>query len=233
MRRLLAGLLLVATGLMASPSAVPVYDGIGAPDEPYRYAGSPAAPAPVRVTVAAPGGRSAALRLAGPEKGPQVLVDVAAGAFRTTATTVTLTATALPGDGQRVPQGTIDGNVYRLVADTGARLDPDAAKGILFLRAAVMTSPSPVLVHRLRPQDPWRSVRTGLAGRDVLSTPLRALGDYAVVRLPGSAPLAEGSGLSPWRVGLVSGGLLLLVLVTVLVLRRRPDPSDERSVTNP
>jgi len=226
-RRLLAAVLVVFLGALASPAVVPVYDGVGNPDEPYRYAGTPEAPPPVGVTVPVTRDGSAPIRLASAEKGPQVLVDLAAGAFATTAPSVTLTATPLPGDGQPAPQGTVDGNVYRLAASAGAVLQPEQAQGFLFLRAAVMTEPDPVVVHRLRPSDPWQQVRTTRTGRDVLSTPLRALGDYAVVDLPGAVPLEDAAGLSTTRVVLLAGGLLVLVGVTVLVLRRRaPGPSD-------
>jgi len=239
-RRLVAAVLLVSAGALASPSVVPVYDGVGNPDEPYRYAGTPQAPPPVAVTVPVSNGSSAPVRLASAEKGPQVLVDLAGGAFAATSSTVTLTAVPLPGDGERAPQGTLDGNVYRLTASPGAVLQPDEAYGFLFLRAAVMTEPDPVLVHRLRPTDPWREVRTTRTGRDVLSTPFRALGDYAVADRPGSVPLEDAAGLSATRVALVVGGLLVLVLLAVVVLRRRPegqsdDPqgqSGERVVTN-
>lgn len=233
MRRLLAAVLLVGAGALASPTVVPVYDGVGNPDEPYRYADTPQAPPPVSVTVPVGNGSSAPVRLASAEKGPQVLVDLARGAFTATSPTVTLTAVPLPGDGQRAPQGTLDGNVYRLTASPGAVLQPDTANGFLFLRSAVMTKPDPVLVHRLRPADPWRTLPTTRTGRDVLSTPFRALGDYAVVDRPGSVPLSDAAGLSATRVALVVGGLVLLVLLAVLVLRRRPEgQSGERDVTN-
>lgn len=233
MRRLLAAVLLVGAGALASPSVVPVYDGVGNPDEPYRYVETPKAPPPVSVTVPVRSGSSAPLRLASAEKGPQVLVDLAAGAFTSTAATVTLTASPLPGDGRRTPQGTIDGNVYRVSASAGAVLQPEAANGFLFLRAAVMTEPDPVLVHRLRPTDPWREVRTTRTGRDVLSTPFRSLGDYAVVDRPGAVPLEDAAGLSATRVAVLVGGLVALVLLAGVVLRRRPEgQSGERAVTN-
>ena len=37
MRRRLAALAVVTLGRAASPGAVPVYDGVGVPDDPYRY----------------------------------------------------------------------------------------------------------------------------------------------------------------------------------------------------
>jgi hypothetical protein len=118
--------------------------------------------------------------------------------------------------------------LYRVTVTPGATLLPAASQGYLFLRAAVMTKPDPVLVHRTTPTDPWVAVPTSRAGRDVLSTPLAALGDYAVVRLPGAKPLAS-AGLSIVRVLLIGGGILVLLTITVLVLRRpqvEPDPTD-------
>lgn len=219
MRRLAAALLLVTVGWMASPSAVPVYDGVGQPDEPYRYAGRAGAPVAVSATASVHGGASGSVQLRSPELGPQVLVDLAAGAFRATTPSVTLTATPLPGDGDRVPQGAIDGNVYRIAAGPGATLRPDVAQGFLFLRAAVMTRPDPVVVHRSIATDPWVTVKTVKTGRDVLSVPFRQLGDYAVVTLPGSTPLAAG-GLGLTRLLLLGGGAVVLLAITVLVLRR-------------
>lgn len=233
MRRLLVALLLVTAGALASPAVVPVYDGVGQPDEPYRYVGAADAPAPVSATVPVTEGGSAPLRLASPEKGPQVLVDLAAGAFRARGRSVTLTATPLAGEGSAAPQGTVDGNVYRISVSGGAVLKPQAAQGFVFLRAAVMTQPDPVVVHRLRPTDPWERVRTVRAGRDVLSTPFVALGDYAVVDLPGAVPLEDAAGLSATRFALLVGALLLLAAVTLLLLRRHAaEPSGDQGVTN-
>lgn len=227
MRRLAAGLLLVTVGWLASPSAVPVYDGVGQPDQPYRYAGRENAPPPVTVTVKAQRGESGPIQLQSAESGPQVLLDLAAGAFSSTADVVRLTSTPLDGDGQQAPQGTVDGNVYRFTVSAGATLQPDVAQGFLFLRAAEMTEPDPVVVHRDRPTDPWVKVKTTRTGRDVLSAPFRALGDYAVVDLPGSKPLASsGSGLTTTRLLLLGGGVLLMVVLAVLVLRRSGDHED-------
>jgi hypothetical protein len=214
-RRVGAALLLVTVGWLASPSPVPVYDGVGSPDEPYKYVGR--SPAPVTATVTGPA--STGLQLRSAESGPQVLVDLGAGAF-TGSAAVTMTATPVAGDGTKVPQGAIDGNIYRITVNPGAVLQPEVAQGFLFLRAAVMTRPDPVVVHRATASDPWTAVKTVRAGQDILSTPFRALGDYAVVRTPGSKPLSAGGGLSTGRVLLLGGGVLVLVLLTIWVLRR-------------
>jgi hypothetical protein len=216
-RRWFAGAILVTVGFLVTPNAVPIYDGVGS-DEPYKYVGKSPAPVAVSLNAAVTSGRSGALQLRSDENGPQVLVDLAAGAFRATGTQITLSATPLRSDGTP-PSGSFDGNVYRIAVTPGAVLQPAASQGYLFLRAGVMTRPDPVLVHRKSPTDPWATVTTTRAGRDILSTPLTALGDYVVVRLPGAEPLSS-AGLSLVRVLLIGAGILVLLMITVLVLRR-------------
>jgi hypothetical protein len=217
-RRWAAGVAVVAVGWLASPATVPVYDGVSAPDQPYRFAGSSSAPVAVSKDVDVSGGASASVLLQSAEQGPQVVLNLGEGAFTSTATRITVTATPLKADAQP-PRGSVDGNVYRFTASPGATLLPDKAQGFVFLRAAVMTKPAPVIVHRSAPNDPWTELKTTVVGRDNLSTPFRALGDYAVVRLPGAKGLDQ-TGLSTTRVLLLAGGVLLLLVLTVLVLRR-------------
>ncbi|MGZ6826540.1 MAG: hypothetical protein ACXVGH_07080, partial [Mycobacteriales bacterium] len=71
MKRWLAGLLLVAAGAAASPTVVPVYDGVGTPDAPYRYVGTSPAPSAAQQTVEVGPTSSAALSLRTGETGPQ------------------------------------------------------------------------------------------------------------------------------------------------------------------
>ncbi len=223
-RRWLAGLAVVTVGALASPGAIPVYDGVGSPDEPYRLVGTSPAPSTPTTTVRVSGGRAAGVTLTSNESGPQVLLDLAAGAVRSTADAVTLTAEPII-DTTPPPRGELDGNVYRITATGEATVDPANAQGFLFLRANVMTRPDPVVVHRSGPSDPWVEQKTSRAGRDVLATPFRALGDYAVVRLPGSTPIDPSGGLQLGRLLLLLGGVVVLLVITVLVVRR-PSPED-------
>ena len=215
-----AGLLLVCAGALASPSAVPVYDGVGSPDEPYRYVGHNPAPGTATVSVRAGDG----FELKTGESGPQLLIDLGAGALLSPARDVTVTATPLPSDGP-LPRGTFDGDVYR-VAAPGARLDAAKAQGFVFLRAAVMTKPDPVIVFRDAAARPWTEVRTSRAGTDIVSTPFRALGDYAVVRLPGSKPTASISA-STSRLLQIGGVVLAALVLGALVIRSRRSPEPD------
>ena len=56
------------------------------------------------------------------------------------------------------------------------------------------------------------------------AAPLATRPVEATVRLPGSKDLADAGGLSRGRIALLLSGVLLLVVLTVVVLRRSPDP---------
>ncbi|MCU1587767.1 MAG: hypothetical protein JWN31_1260 [Frankiales bacterium] len=216
-----AGLAVVCLGWLATPSAVPLYDGVQTPDEPYKYAGR--SPAPVAATVTVPSGKGISLR--SPESGPQVLLDLSEDALVSTTGTVTITAAPFVPDGQP-PRGTFDGNGYRVMAAAPARLLPDQAQGYLWLRAAVMTKPDPVIVHRATARDPWIEVKTSRVGRDNLTTPFRALGDYAMIQLPGAKPI-ESLSASTGRWLQVAGVVAAALVLGVLVIRGRRDSADE------
>ncbi len=218
MRRYLAALAVVTLGWALSPGAVPVYDGVGVPDDPYRYLDTTPAASAAQQAVQVGPDSSTALSVRTAETGPQFLVDAGAGALhavRAGLATVTVTPVAT---GSAPTQGSLDGVVYRIEATDGATISA-TAQGFVFLRAAVMTKPNPVIVHRDTPTSPWIALPTARPGRDVLSVPFRALGDYAVVRRPGSAPLSAG-GLSGTRLLLLAAGVLVLLAVTVFAVRR-------------
>jgi hypothetical protein len=222
MRKWLVGALLVTVGWLASPSSVPVYDGIGT-DEPYRFVGRAPAPTSARTTVSVHGGLADGVEFKTAETGPQLIVSLSSGSLDSSATKVTMTAEPLTPDGTP-PRGTFDGNAYRISTTPAAAVSADAA-GFVFLRAAVMTKPKPVVVFRPGPGEAWREVSSSAYGRDNLATPFKAMGDYAVVRLPGSKSSTAG-GLGLTRVLFLGGGVLLLVVVTVLVLRRPREDED-------
>ena len=222
MRRWFAGALLVAVGWLGSPSSVPVYDGIGT-DEPYRFVGKSPAPTSASTTVTVRNGVAEAVEFKTAETGPQLIVSLSSGSLDSTATKLTMTAQPMTPDGV-LPRGSFDGNAYRISTSPAATVSKDAA-GFVFLRAAVMTKPKPVVVFRSGSGEAWREVTSSAYGRDNLATPFKAIGDYAVVRLPGSKALSAG-GLGLTRVLFLGGGVLLLVVITVVVLRRPREDED-------
>jgi hypothetical protein len=215
-RRWLAGALLVTVGWLASPTSVPVYDGIGT-DEPYRYAGTSPAPTTASTTVPLHDGSSAAIDIRTKETGPQFSLSLSSGALQAHGSSVALRAAPQKPSGSP-PRGAFDSASYLVTATPAVTVTPDAS-GFLFMRAAVMTSPDPVIVFRATVAAPWEELATTRYGRDNLATKFHGTGEYAVVRLPGSKALSSG-GLGLTRALLLGGGVLVLVVVTVLVLRR-------------
>ena len=222
MRKWLAATVLVTLGWLASPGTVPVYDGIGT-DDPYRFVGKSPEPTSASASVTVSGGVSQGVDIKTDETGPQLIVSLSSGSLQSSAARLTLAAAPLAPDGA-LPRGTFDSNAYRISATPAATVSPDAS-GFVFLRVDVMTKPRPVVVFRKGSGDAWREVSTSPYGRDNLATPFKALGDYAVARLPGSKPISSG-GIGLTRGLALGGGVVLLIVITVVVLRRPREDED-------
>lgn len=221
-RRLAAALLLVALGRLLSPAAVPVYDGIGAPDEPYRYVSPPAGatrtaePTTARATSPVVRGVSTyGLSVATAESGPQFSLFLPPRAVSTTGGQLVVDVRPLAPTDQ--PAGArIDGNVYE-VALRGSgpvRLTPQAALAALYLRATTARQPPPVVQHRASASEPWRPLATKRGGQDVYVASFPGPGQYA---LAFALTEAHRSSRVPF---LVLGSVVLLVVVVVVVRLR-------------
>ena len=188
---LIAGLALVTAAFFA-PAAVPIYDGIGNPDEPYRYVDPPAGyrdtkpPTTASETLKVSHGRSASGQVNTDELGPQLALFVPPGALALPAATRTVTVTAAPVPAPSVlpSDGTIEGNVYRVtVAASGGRVDLIGLGNqapVLDMRAPTARQPGPIFEHYENGQ--WTSYETSRVGNDIYRTRIDALGDWALVR---------------------------------------------------
>lgn len=226
-RQLLAALALVALGRALSPDAVPVYDGVGSPDEPYRYVVRPeGAPKTAEATSAeqttpvVAGLSTNGLTVATAEQGPQVLLYLPPKALRSTAVSVRIqVAPVAPTDAP--PGRRIDGNVYevRLTAAKPVTVaEPATRLGSVTMRATTGQQPGPVMQHRAAATDPWTALKTSRAGQDIYTAAFAGPGQYA---LAFSASASTGrSALLPWL--LVAGVVVLLSSVVVLRLRTPP-----------
>lgn len=242
---LLAVLALGATVTARPPDSPPLYDGIGFPDEPYRWveppAGEsstpqPATPASAKALVT--DGRSAATRAFSSEQGPQVAFAVADGALAApsgaTEVTVTVTPEAVPGPG--LPGTTVVSNLHRfsLSAPDGAEvgLAPEGSV-IVNLRANTQTPLSVVVCQW--DGSTWTQVPTRQVGTEIYAADLKSLDPFAVLRFdagvsptvaapagppPGGAPAATGEVGDPAATpdGGTSGLTLGLIVAGVVVL---------------
>lgn len=241
---LLAVLALGATVTARPPDSPPLYNGIGFPDEPYRWvtppAGEsttpqPATPASARALVT--DGRSAATRAFSSEQGPQVAFAVADGALAAPdgASEVTVTVTPEAAPGPALPGTTIVSNLHRfsLTTPDGAEvgLTPQGSV-IVNLRASAQTPLSVVVCQW--DGSAWTQVPTRQVGTEIYAADLKTLDPFAVLRFdagvtptvaapagpPPGAPAATGAVEDPAAApsGGTSGLTLWLIVGGVVVL---------------
>jgi hypothetical protein len=225
---------------------VPIYDGVGAPDEPYRYVSVPAdvairtkPPTTAKVSVPVDHGVASVIQLATLEQGPQAEADITDQGLSVPSATgsiASLTATLVPLAPDPGSAGVrIDGNVYRLswTAGTAPVRFSNHGSDLLYLRATVGPPPRATLLYRPEPRDPWRGLATDLAGADVYAALIQGPGDYALTRqslpaTPGAAPRAggakQGGGSSALVliVALILGMLAIVLSIRLLRTRRAP-----------
>jgi hypothetical protein len=229
-RRWAAGALLVVAGALASPQLVPVYDGLGNPDEPYRYVVAPAsatktapptsqsAQTPVKGSVSTDG-----FSVTTGETGPQFQLFVPAGGLRDQGgSKIVITATpSAPTDAP--PTTTVDGNVYQVAFSDPAgpvTLTPTASIATMAMRATSQKTPQPNVYFRPAPAAAWVPVATSSGGFDVRVATFKGAGYYVLAHPP--AAHTKGSGGVP-VLPLALGGVLVLLVGVVLVIRRRAD----------
>ena len=195
------------TPVMRTP---PLYDGLGFPDEPYRYVTAPAGyrhtspPSTAAQDVPIRAGGSTTYDAVSAELGPQVEVFLNQESLRAPAgSTVAhlratpVTPTTQPSDGE------VWGNVYRLSANTNVGAAAIVAGGRLdSIRLRAPTGPPPTGQIEFRDASGWHRLTTSKIGNDIYAAPLGGVGDYAVIAPKGQAQVpqqtttAAGSGAS-------------------------------------
>jgi hypothetical protein len=232
-RRALQWALVAVAALLAVwaavPAAVPIYDGPGFPDEPYRYVQAPAgakktppptvAKATLRVNA---NGLNAAGYSNSAERGPQVVLYVPSGAFKAPPGVTTITVTETPqAPAPPLPaDGTIVTNVYRLSATTSKGAVQVVGRGENQLPTLQMRSPSsqqPGPVFERRTSTGWERQSTLRVGQDIYQASAPVFGDWALVQLSGSGS-KSGGGVN---IALLVAGIAVLVLVGIIVVIRR------------
>lgn len=231
-RRWAAGALLVALGALASPQLVPVYDGIGTPDEPYRYVATPASAtktaAPTSASGQSPlanGLTASAFSVQTAETGPQFQLFLPAGGLKATGTKLVITVTPkAPTDSP--PSTKPDGNVYDVAVVSyppgPVTLTPEAALATMYLRATSQKTPQPDMYYRPTASSPWQALKTTAGGFDVRVVSFKGAGEYVVAH-PSVAKKSSGGGGVP-VLALVLVVVLVVLGAVVLVVRLRAAP---------
>jgi len=221
-RRLLAAAGLVAVGWLVTPQPVPVYDGIGVPDEPYRYVARPqgatstAGPTSAFGQTPVKGGVSTnGLSIATREVGPQFSLFLPPMAMAAGGTVEVRAVPEAPTD--QPPGASIDGNVYVVSISSKSgpvTLTAKAGLSSMYLRATTTRQPPPAMQFRAEASQPWKALATSRNGQDVYVASFPGPGQFA---LAFSKNTTKGS--SPLPLVLLGASVLLVALVVVIRLR--------------
>ncbi len=230
------GALLVARVL--APAAVPLFDGISFPDEPYRFVAPPPGYRQTPEPTAGHGSsrvddgtNAVTIYVDTAEQAPQISIVLPGRviAVGPAGRAVTVAATPLAPDRQP-SKGSIDGNVYRV---TGAAT-PSASvsfapppgdtadASFMLMRATSAKAPPPVFVYRTAPSVAWRVLPTSRWGNDIYRTRFAGMGDYALAFGASTAKQHKSQALP-----VTVSALLVVILaaagavVAVRVSRRR------------
>jgi hypothetical protein len=211
---------------LASPVAVPLYDGVG-PSEPYRYltpaAGQSGSPSAYHAEKAVQGAVSASVVASTPgENPPQAQLIALPGAFVVTAATTTMKISIEPVPPQTTVgvSSAIVGNVYRFAVTDQAGVPLPIGEGGPNPPTITLRGPDGVTTGTIALVSASGSVLlpTEHGGAlAIFSTNPPALGDFAIVS-------AAASGAGP-SIGLLVGGILAVAVpvavVIFLVVRQR------------
>ena len=229
---LVSAVLLLATSL-TSTHIVPLYDGLGFPDEPYRFVADPSTTLPPTTadqTFTRQDLKSYSATISSHESGPQVSITLPLSSVTlpASASQMQLTATAeAPTDGPT--PGKIISDVYdaRAISQPGpAKFDERQDQIALRAPATQQINGSVTIVYRPSNKDQWQSLFTSQTGSDIYAASFYGSGQYAVAvgaATPRATPTASGksptsSGPST-RLSLVAG-LIVLFIAVILVIRR-------------
>jgi hypothetical protein len=230
-RRLLASVGVLLVAWLVAPAIVPIYDGVQAPDEPYRYVqspdGKPTKPptaAHANVAVNAQGLSNAGYSNSA-EQGPQIVLYIPAGSLRAPsgASTIAISETPLAPSPPLPTDGTIVTNVYRVAATTPQGPVQMVGKTenqtpTLQMRAPSAKQPGPVFEHRT--STGWVKASTLRVGQDIYQASAPQFGDWALVQLS-AAPKKPGSSSGGGvNVGWLVGGIAVLALAGIIIAIR-------------
>jgi hypothetical protein len=230
-RLVLVALLLLGLGWAIAPrAALPLYDGIGFPDEPYRFVqapkGAPATAPPTtgRASSTVSAGRTHQLTANSAEQAPQVSVRIPPGRLAVPSGTARVSLTAAPAQPPTVANGQyLWSNVYDVVVSPQAELRSGGLQATITLRAATGQRPEPKIAHYVDGR--WTMLPTFATGRDIYIAELTQFGRFAVIgakpidvtQLPGYGSAGSDDGS---KTGLFVGIGALAVVVGLFLLGR-------------
>jgi hypothetical protein len=224
--RLLAATAALVTAWLVTPHAVPLYDALGVPDEPYRYVTPPAGyqqtPPPSSVSFVVPAangtntdGVLAQTKEQTSQSGIFIIPKSLSGPASTKTFKVSITAKAPDGN---TPSGPVDGNVYQvqLWADSSPTATLSAANttSMVYIQRATSTKIAAADLLYRPAGGSWRLIPDTKGGTDSFQGYFAGAGDYALV--VATAPASSSSH----TLVIVVLVLVVLAMVGAVVLIR-------------
>lgn len=234
LRRLLAltgGAVVLAA--FTGPHIVPLYDGVGFPDEPYRYAGKTPSPTSINQSIIISDLDQYGAAASSQEIGPQVSVYFQQHSVKLPSG-ASFTIQASPSVPSNQPQpGSIAGNMYTFTADSKSGTPQfDSSKSSIFLR---LPSDKPMykvaIEYRSGSSKQWQPQFTTKTGNDIFKTNFFGAGQYALatgIDMPSKASPQNGSTwLGPWLRFLpwiIFFGFIVAVILAIRFKRPKSHP---------
>ena len=224
-----AAVALLLGAWLISPTVMPLYDGPGAPDQPYRYVSPPPgyttktpAPTAASTSIVVRNGVSTAAFANSSESGPQISVYIPAGSLQAPsgASSIQLTATPSAPKAPLPTDGTIVSNVYTISATASGGAVAIIGKGDNQTPTLQMRSPSaqqPGPTFETFDGKKWTSSETIRVGQDIYQTFAPKLGVWALVQ-PSTGGGSSGIG-GGQLIMLVLGIAILAIVGVILVVR--------------
>lgn len=231
-----AGLLVVAVSLLTS-QRVPLYDGIGFPDEPYRYVVAPSVSKRTKLPVSSTqvavavqnGTNDNYAQITSNETGPQISIYLAGKVLQTDpgATTDTVTATPLAPDADKPAGGQVLGNIYRITAssDVGTVkfVGTSSNPSFVDLRLPQGYPAGAEVVYRPTPGSSWTNFITTQIGSDIYQAPLIGFGDYGLIASKTVTATNQSLGRKQLVLIVTAACFILAIVLAVVLIRVRSD----------
>jgi hypothetical protein len=222
---LCSGLGIVLISLFSS-HIVPLYDGVGFPDEPYRYVNSSSqtlSPSPASAIANIDQGTNADdFNMVSREQGPQISIYIFQHSLKGPASPAKIPIEASPQDAAttKTPIGKIVGNFYRFTEVGGNKLSFSKTlkrPGYIDLRLPQDIPQGADIMYRSQPTSSWQKVATTRVGSDVYEANLVGFGDYGLVHT-NNIKTGNDSGQPQSKRIVILIGLAIFFAITTTIL---------------
>jgi len=224
----LAGLAVILASISGG-KAIPIYDGVGFPDEPYRYVKPPvsqkqatAAPTQALATVNASEiiNNVNGVYVTSSESGPKVAITLGQNSLIMPRNAKTINIQAAPLAPPAQPSdGTVAGNFYKLTITSDAgpvKFAPPSSSNYKYIDMRLPQGyPANPVMEYMDSSGSWHKLDTSRVGNDIYEAQLNDFGDYALV-IPKQASSRVQHQRST-KIAFATAGLIFIAILTAII----------------